>query len=141
MMNKRTLIAAMALVAFAGIALAQTVTNAPPVGGLGDLPHTKAEFWTLGIAAVTPLIVRGINKLAPNIPTVLLPVSTPLIGVGLGLVANKLGNANLGWLDTAQAGALAVFVRETWNQAITKRMEAASTGAPPPPPPPPAPGT
>jgi len=97
-------------------ALAQTTGTLPP------LPKTASEYWVLAIAGLTPLIVNGIKKLVPKLPVWLLPLSTPFLGVGLGYGMNALTSANLGWVDMAQAGALAVFVREVWNQTVTKAM-------------------
>lgn len=114
------------LVASAVIALTFTVsalaqTNVPAPGdpsAVTPLPQNKADFWLLGIAGVTPLIVAGIRKLVPKIPPLLLPVSTPFIGMALGAGMNWLAHKNYGWLDLAQVGALAVFVRETVNQGV-----------------------
>lgn len=99
-------------------------TNAP--AGLPALPHDLPSFWKYGVAAVTPVLVWAIHSIVPKIPTVLLPSITPAIGLGLGYAINALAGANLGWVDMAEAGALAVFVREVVNQAITKRLEAAA---------------
>jgi hypothetical protein len=78
--------------------------------------------WDLAISIVTPVIVTSIAKYIPKLPKWALPVSTPLIGMVLGIVLDKLGAASLSWFDTAKAGALAVFIRESWNQAVTKQM-------------------
>jgi len=100
-----------------------TQTNGvPAAGGVAPLPTSAAGYWTLAIAGITPLIVTGIWALVPKIPTVVLPLITPAIGIGLGLLLNRLTTANLGWVDMAQAGGLAVFVREVFNQAVTKRL-------------------
>lgn len=97
-------------------------TNVPPTPA--PLPTSTAGYWDLAIAGVTPLLVTGIRKIIPSIPTVLLPTMTPLLGILLGLALNALAGANLSWFDMAKAGALAVFVREVTNQAITKRLAA-----------------
>ena len=96
-------------------------TNMVPV--TAPLPQTVSQYWDLIIAAVTPLIVTGVWKLVPKIPKWVLPVSTPVIGIALGLAMNKLASANLGWVDMAKAGALAVFVREVINQAVTQQLQ------------------
>lgn len=108
----------------AGAAFAQTNTVPVPA----PLPTNVSQYWDLIIAAVTPLIVTGIWKLVPKIPTWVLPVSTPVIGILLGLGIDALTKANLSWVDMAKAGALAVFIREVVNQAITRQL------TPPPPP-------
>lgn len=97
-----------------------------------DLPRSVSQFWDYGIALVTPLIVMGVYKLVPKIPKWVLPTITPFVGIGLGLGVNALTSADLGWVDMAKAGALAVFVREVINQAVTKQL-ASNTPAPKPP--------
>lgn len=102
----------------------EPATNTLPV--IGDvtndpIPTSKEDFWKWGIAFVVPVLVQGMKWLAPRIPSVVLPLTTPLLGFALGFLLNKLMGLNLGWVDMTQAGALGVFIRETWNQAITKR--------------------
>lgn len=100
------------------LVLAQDAVD--PVGT--DLPQTTAQYWVLGISAVSALIVTGIKKLVTAVPKWVLPTITPLVGIGLGLAMNKLTSLELTWFDAAQAGALAVFIRETFNQTVTKRL-------------------
>ena len=127
----RFILAVGALVAFTGILVAQAAGALPEAGTLvTPLPKSTAEYWMLGIAALTPLIVGGIYKLAPKLPKLVLPASTPIVGILLGLGVNALASANLGWIDMAQAGALAVFVREVWTNAVTKQL-ASAAGSPP----------
>lgn len=97
-------------------------TNPPPVfdPGTARLPTDVSGYWVWGISVVTPAIVWGITKIVPKIPKLVLPMITPLIGIGLGLTLNKLQSLGLTWVDMTQAGAVAVFIRETWNQTITK---------------------
>jgi hypothetical protein len=117
------------LCAMALAAVAQT--NTPPA--LDPLPGDVGSFWKYGVAVVTPLIVTFVHWVAPKLPKVFLPSMTPLVGLGLGYAVNALGAANLGWVDMAEAGALAVFIREVVNQSITKRMEEPETLPPVPP--------
>lgn len=107
-------------------------TNLPPVfdPGTEPLPSDPASYWKYAISLVTPLIVWGITKVAPQIPKMLLPVSTAFIGIALGLLMNAAGATKLAWMDMAQLGALAVFIRETWNQAITKGVMAKAASVP-----------
>lgn len=100
-------------------------TNTPPP--LGELPKDVGGFWDLAIAAVTPIIVWIVSKVVPKIPKVLLPSITPLVGIGLGLILNNVAGLNLTWVEMGKAGALAVFIREVTNQAITKRLAAEPT--------------
>jgi hypothetical protein len=139
MMIKRSTLAVFAFLAFTCVTFAQTVTNAvvPAVTGL-NLPQSKTEFWVWGIALVTPLIVAGVKKVVPKIPKLLLPIATPFIGIGLGALLNWLQKSNLGWVDMAQAGALAVFVREIVDQAARTDVVQNALGRAPVPPVPPA---
>ena len=103
--------------------MAQTVTNNPPPfdPGTAPLPKSKAELWTWGISIITPMIVYLFGKI-PQLPRPVLPILTPVIGIILGLTLDKLTSLNLTWWDAAQAGAVAVFIRESVNQLVTKQM-------------------
>lgn len=96
-------------------------TNTPPA--LPGVPADLGGYWDLAIAAISPVIVLGVAKIMPHIPKWVLPSITPLVGIAVGLTLNKLAGANLSWYDMGKAGALAVFVREVINQAITKRLQ------------------
>jgi len=108
----------MAIFAMAFTVLAQT--NLPADA---PLPTTTADYWRYAVAIITPLIVGGMKKLVPALPTWILPVSTPFVGMALGAALKALGASHMGWIDMAQAGALAVFVRESWNQLATKAIK------------------
>lgn len=104
-------------------ALAQiTNTNIVPLPDPSTVPTSLGDYWDLAIAGVTPLLVWGLSKLAPKVPRVLLPFSAAILGIGLGLGLNALGLAHLTWYDGMKAGALAIGIREMWNQAIGKRL-------------------
>jgi hypothetical protein len=126
-MKIKTLLILSVLAMFPICLMAQTnvLTNAPPTDG--SLPSTTSDFWKYAIAVVVPLVVGGFKKLAPNIPTWLLPVSTPFVGIALGAALKWLGASHMGWVDMAQAGAMAVMVRESFNQIVTQRMSGSST--------------
>lgn len=85
--------------------------------------QSKAQIWSYGIAATTPLIIHGVRWLVPKVPTWLLPTLAPFVGVVVGLGLNAVGAAHLSWVDSAQLGALGVFVREITNQYVTKRLK------------------
>lgn len=129
MNNNKLWLWLVALVTLPLVVLAQTNTNTVPVPP-GDLPATISQYWDLIISVVTPFLVTGIAKLAPKIPKWVLPAVTPVLGIVLGLIYNKVAGANLGWVDMAKLGALAVFVREVVNQAITKQLLKPSTPTP-----------
>lgn len=108
-------------------AIAQTNT-VPDVTG-SPLPASTSEFWTYAIAILVPLLVGLFKKLVPQLPKWVLPVSTPFVGILLGAILKALGAADMGWVDMAQAGGLAVLIRESWNQIV---MAGAKTAAPKP---------
>lgn len=113
------------------VGLAQT--NGVPDVSTSPLPASQSEFWTFGIAVIAPLIIGGLKKAIPAIPKWALPVSAPFVGLLLGLGLKALDWANLSWVDYGQAGALAVFVRESFNRLITvpiKGEESAKTKDP-----------
>ena len=120
-------LAAVAWLAIGWTVLAQTtnlVTTNGVAGfdpGTANFPSTKTEFWTWGISIITPVIVWLFGKI-PQLPRPVLPLLTPIIGVLLGLILKKLGALNLQWIDMAQAGAVAVFIRESVNQLVTKQL-------------------
>lgn len=117
-------------------ALAQTngaTTNTVPDVTGSPLPSSTSDFWTYAIAVIVPLLVGLMKKLVPKLPAWLLPVSTPFVGILLGAGLKALGAAEMTWVDMAQAGGLAVLVRESWNQIVTKNAvgeEAAKTKGP-----------
>lgn len=94
-----------------------TIPISAPLGG-GN------EWWRIAIAALSPVVVWGMRRIAPKVPTLLLPMSAPLIGLGLGALLKSSGTADLSWFDAGQAGAVGVFVREVVNQGVTKPMAA-----------------
>jgi len=105
---------------FASLALAATNAFDPATA---PLPTGTTSYWTYAISVVSPIIVWLVRLLVPKIPTVLLPTMTPFVGLALGFALNHLANANLGWVDMAKAGALAVFIREVTNQSIKAATE------------------
>lgn len=108
------------LTAFVILALSLLAqTNAPPVTGL---PVTHADYTMLFIAILTPFVVGLADRLVPCLPRWTLPVSTPFIGILMGLGINFMGSQHLSWFDMAQAGTMAVFLREVFNQAVTKQI-------------------
>ena len=127
---KTKLIGLFILFSAAFTAVAATITNV--ASGIittnaalpadAPLPSTTADFWKYAIAVVVPILVNVFKKLVPNIPPWLLPVSTPFLGMALGAGLKALGASHMGWVDLAEAGGLAVLVRESFNQIVVKRL-------------------
>jgi hypothetical protein len=103
-------------------AFAQTNSVPSSPTSLTDFPTSTDALWSYAISFISPFIVWLMAKFVPKIPTAFLPAVTPLVGLGLGFALNKLGGAHLSWIDMAKAGALAVFIRETTNQWVTKSI-------------------
>ena len=104
------------------------VTNAPAGGNGSVIPTDPTSLWDVGIAVVIPMIVQGIKWLAPKIPSAILPFTTPVLGLIIGLALNYFNIHHFSWWDAAKAGALAVSIREMWNQAVTKNFSGSTTG-------------
>lgn len=100
-------------------ALFAQTNSVPTVPGA---PADLGGYWDLAIAAISPIAVTLVAFVVPRLPKWVLPSMTPVVGIVVGLALNKLAGANLSWYDMGKAGALAVFVREVINQAITKRL-------------------
>lgn len=102
------------------VAQTTNVTTIP----LPVAPAGKNEWFQLAIAAIAPMVVWGMRKMAPKVPTLLLPMSAPLIGIGLGALLKSSGTSDMSWFDAGSAGAMGVFMREIYNQGVTKPMAA-----------------
>lgn len=109
-------------------------TNPPVLDpSTAPLPTDVGSYWEYGIAIITPLLVWIFARFGPSVPVLVLPMLAPVVAIGLGLALNQLSSANIGWVDMAKAGTLAVFIRELTNQLVTKRMNSEPikmTGAP-----------
>jgi hypothetical protein len=109
--------------------LAQTNASDPTA----PLPTDVGSYWEYGIAAITPILVWAFARFGPKVPVMLLPLLAPVVAIILGVILNKLASADLGWVDMAKAGGLAVFIRELTNQLVTNRITSQPikmTGAP-----------
>lgn len=103
---------------FVMVAVSAQTTNAP--AGPSSVILTDTDLLTLLISVLTPFCVRGLAKL--GVPPRLLPLTTPLIGCAIGAALNWIADAGLGGLDMAKAGALAVAIREAWDQNIARAL-------------------
>lgn len=96
--------------------------NPPAVDpGTAPLPKTQEELWQWGLTVATVVVTWALGKV-PQLPRPVLPLITPVLGILLGVGLNALTRANFAWVDLAQVGALAVFIRESVNQVVTKQM-------------------
>jgi len=83
-----------------------------------SLANLINQLSPLVITVSVPLIIIAIKKALPNIPTVLLPIAAPFVGIlGDFLVTVVTGWAPAGGMVVAAAaGALGVFLREVVDQ-------------------------
>lgn len=92
------------------------------------IPTEINGYWNFAIAALTPIVVWGIRKLmgfiGATVPRELLAAISPFVGLGLGLLFDKVGKMNLPWWQPALAGGFGVMIREVINQNVTERLKA-----------------
>lgn len=120
-----------ALMAFT--VLAQT--NTPPATGSGSSAVPMIAVWNALVVAVVPLIVAGIKKLAPKIPSVVWPLAAVLVGVASNWLAAKAGVLpQSGWALGALCGAAGIGLREIVDQ-VKQATGVGNTPAPTPAPP------
>lgn len=92
-----------------------TVPELPPVPT--EEPGGGAmSLLNLIITGLTPIVIFGIKKIVPKIPTVLLPVAAPVIGIILDFVLRKAGVDTGGTFAGAVWGALGLWLRELQDQ-------------------------
>jgi len=113
-------------VAMMAIAMAQGTNFAVPslvdTTGPTGIPQSTDQLFALLIPIVTTGIVFLFGKI-PQLPRPFLPVLTPFVGILVGLVMNSLTSLHLGPAQMAFAGTVAVFLRETTNQLVTKQLK------------------
>lgn len=88
-------------------------------------PADLLGWVNLIIVALTPIVIAGIKKLAPRIPTMLLPFIAPLIGLALNYIASFATGHAANPIVGAVAGALGVWLRELVDQTKKKVVETA----------------
>lgn len=109
------------------VAVVATTNSVPGVTDMLTAPPSANDLWTAAISAVTPLLVWALARYVPRIPRSVLPLTTPFIGILLGLILNQLAKLHLTGIDMAKAGGLAIAIREVVNQTVTKRLQSADT--------------
>lgn len=126
-------------VLFSLTAMAQAATNVVSGGGGTPIvPLNMTTLWNTLIVVLIPIVVAGIKKVLPNIPTVAWPVGAALLGVLSNWLLAKAGAIpQSSWELGALCGAAAVGVREIADQSFgaAKQSFAKLTGGGLPPPP------
>lgn len=82
-------------------------------------PNVIVNFAT---PVIVPLIIAGIKKLKPNIPTWLIPALSPFLGLLLAYVGQLALHSHANWALAAVLGIAGVGVRELKDQ-LTKPSE------------------
>ena len=108
--------------------IAVSLTFAQGVDAPAGAEVPPFEWWTYIIPLLTPLLVLGVKKLAPNIPNAWLPVIATMSGVVLdflhGLATTATSHVGLGVV----LGLASIGVRELLDQL--KQAAAGEGGTP-----------
>ena len=73
---------------------------------------------------IVPLVITGVKKVVPLIPTWLLPTLCPLIGVVIDFITHLSTGSNMNFAVSAALGLAGVGLREIVDQL--KQVQAAS---------------
>lgn len=109
----RLILAAVIGMLFATIALAQAASPSDPTATL-----TASNVVTWLTPVLVPLVIAGVKKFSPSIPSWVLPVIAPVLGVLLAYI-NQLATAqSANFLLAAALGLAGVGVREVKDQLV-----------------------
>lgn len=90
------------------------------------LPKSMIEYWQFAIPIVVPLVVAFLKWVGPKIPRRVIPIISPALGIGLGLVMQAITNAEFSWMTTTLSGLLgwaATGLREAVDQNIVQPQQ------------------
>lgn len=107
-------IALVALALFTVTGFAQDAVAAVADAAVVTAP--KPSIWLAIIPIVTPLIIAGIKWGIPRVPTKLLPILAPILGMALDLVLHFAAGTNLNPTAGALLGMAGVGLREAVDQ-------------------------
>jgi len=79
---------------------------------------TAAGLVTLLTPVIVPLVIAGVKKVLPQIPTWLLPVLAPILGVVADLINSWASGAQTNLALAAVLGLAGVGVREVKDQLL-----------------------
>jgi hypothetical protein len=108
----------LALLTFAALLFA---FSAYAEGATSDLPP-RTSYLSLSwvqflIPVVVPLLIAGLKKLWPSVPSALLPWLCPLLGVAADQIAKLAGSGGAPAEVAVALGALGLYLREVVDQA------------------------
>jgi hypothetical protein len=87
-----------------------------------ELPKDLEGLWLLAIMVISPLLIAALGKI-PALPRPVLTIIGPALGLGLGILLDKMNALNLAWWHVAGAASMATTIREIFNQWVTKRLK------------------
>ena len=155
----RKTLSTIALIGLAASALAVT-TNPPPFAlGVPALTNAVAgtnvpvhilpvvqqaqdqlsQYLVLIIPLVVPLLIAGLKKFLPDVPSWALPILAPALGAVADLALQTSGVETGGMIKGALLGSAGVGLRELQNQVMQARNAIPAPPVAPPAVPPPAP--
>ncbi len=108
--NIRLLLAAVFGLLLANLCLAQDAAPVAPAPGQLAINADSIVQWLTPL--IVPLLLAGVKKFAPELPTWVLPIIAPVLGFLIGLINNLISaHADNLWM-AAGLGLLGVAVRE-----------------------------
>lgn len=113
-MMKKILFVALSLTAVAAWA------QANPTPAMPGVPPDAVGWVNLLIAGMTPVVIAGIKKLVPNVPSFALPFAAPVVGVLLTQVQAFASGHSANLIVGAVAGAVGLYLREVVDQSKQK---------------------
>lgn len=102
---------------FAGLTalLAETAVTIPAAASTGISPDSIVQWLT---PIIVPLVIAGLKKVLPAIPSALLPIIAPILGVVIDLVNNLATAHQTNFLVAAALGLAGVGLREVKDQIV-----------------------
>lgn len=122
-----------------GIINSDTIKTNVPVHVLPVVQQaqdTLSQYLVMIIPVVVPILIAGLKKWIPNIPSWILPVLAPLLGALADLIMQAAGVQTGGAVKGALLGSAGVGLRELQNQvaqAMPKPPPTPPAVVPPPP--------
>lgn len=84
------------------------------------VPVQPGNIWAtllpLIITAIVPMIIMFTKQWIPKMPSWLIPILTPVLGIAIALVINLMSDTTLPWYTGAILGGLATWLREFYDQ-------------------------
>jgi hypothetical protein len=110
---------AITMLVFAGLFTAPLWAEAVTVaeGITVSVSDGKFELAAALITLITPIIIWGIKKAAPHIPTAWLPIIAPVLGAGLAVLAHFTAGIEVNWWQGVLLGSAGVGLRELDDQS------------------------